>query len=195
MRCYLIDAYKLNHILVKDISFSKGKWFGTFEGLVTKQLENMSVNIPFTYDRTWHLHAFKYPKNLSENELTSLKSQFQQKLPNIQDSLYSLLIEQREKSVPPPQIHSFQIDEELTTNELILATFCLVNTNERFFANIQLLNNEWVYKFSTKNELIDYYKTHYQWEDDLYDAVVAEIEKNAKQRLRFILHLKKYKYK
>lgn len=177
------------------MSFNQGKWHGSFEGLVSSETENFSIKIPFTYDRSWHIHAFKYPKSLSEHTLTSLKSEFKEKSMTIKNYLLTEFIEQREKSVPLPQIHSFQINEEMSESELILATFSLVNVKETFFANIQLVDNEWVYKFSTKNESIEHYKTHYKWEDDLYDRVITEIEKNAKHRIRFVLHLKKYKYK
>lgn len=189
------NQHQVTAILLRDLHFSGGKWQGNVEFILQNEKEELVGNIPFTYDRTWHLHAFKYPFAIYDEEREELKKQIMEKWALFSKEIEASFFTKREKFALKPSISVFEINDEVSNKERIYAKFKIENTKETFYVDITLVNNEWTYTFSTTNHSIDTYKTFYTWEDFLFERVIEKVNQHPKYRLKFVLHTKKYKYK
>lgn len=190
------NTYKLHYILLKEISFSQGKWQGNFDFVFSSENGfQYTGTVPFMYDRTWHLFAFKYSIHLEESSRINLKENFFLKFEALSSSLEELIITPRELYGEKPIMSSFEINEANSDRDNIEADFSLKNNKETFKIVVKLTNNMWVYEIIPNKENIDFYKTFYKWEDAVFTEVIKEIESHHKYRMKFALHLKKFKYK
>lgn len=185
----------LRQVLLKSLSYANGKWTGELELIIHHQSSDMAGTVPFMYDRTWHLHAFKYPQGLDDVAREVVKKAFTEQFKSFAAFTEQHIFQQRETYGAKPTITSFHIEEDSSDKEGIYAHFTLQNIRETFFITIQLINNIWHYKLHTKQQSIETYKTFYTWEDAVFEQVIEEINKNKQYRLKFVVHAKKFKYK
>lgn len=185
----------LRHILLKSLSYENGKWLGELELVIIHNGVDVAGFVPFMYDRTWHLHAFKYPKGLNADEREGIKQTFHETFKAFSSFTEQHFFQKRETFGVKPSISSFEIQEDLSNKEGIYATFTLEHIREVFFINIQLINNIWHYKLHSKHDSIESYKTFYTWEDAVFEQVIEQINQHHEYRLRFVVHGRKFKYK
>lgn len=191
----MTESYQFIQIILKELIFNNGKWQGTFDFVYHQKTGEFTGSIPFSYDRTWHLHAFQYPINMDDLDRNALKKAFYEDFVSYSKFIEKSFFEPRDQYAVKPTISSFSLLEEKTTKEVIFAEFSLHNIRETFYIHISLIENEWVYKLSSKKRTIEFYKTYYAWEDTVFDRVSEEISKHPKVRIKYLLHTKKYKNK
>lgn len=185
----------LRQVLLRSLAYANGKWIGELELIIHHRACDAIGVVPFMYDRTWHLHAFKYPHGLDDAARETIKKAFHEQFKTFGSFTEEHVFQQREVHGAKPKIASFELEEQLSEKEGIYAQFKLENIRDTFFITIQLINNLWHYKLHSKQQALETYKTFYTWEDAVFEQVIEEINKNKQYRLKFVVHAKKFKFK
>lgn len=189
------QTVKLTSILLKSLEYTNGKWVGELELVIHHNGYDNAGYVSFMYDRTWHLHALKYPKGLKEEERETIKQRFHADFKEFSSFVEQQFFRTREKQGIKPALAQLEFNEELSSKEALYVTFTLHNVRETFFMNIQLIEEIWHYKLHSKQHSLDTYKTFYSWEDAVFEQVIDAINQHPTYRLKFVVHAKKFKYK
>lgn len=185
----------VKNIILNNLSFKNGKWFGLFDFIFVHNDKFHNGSATFHFDKTWHILNFQYGTNLNETIREKIREDFNEKFEDVKKTYQEFIFVKREELAIRPQIDYFEINEHFSDKNLILINFSLVGIKDNFYINIQLINETWEYKISSRNNSTNHYKNFYKWEDAVFDEIIKEINKIPKYRLRFVVHDKKYKYK